>query len=276
MLNHLKKALVGTRLGLFLEERAEIMALRSIPASNPEKAASLANHIIARKLIRGLCPANGCFLDVGAHIGSVFSAVHRANATIRIVAVEADPAKAAFLRLKHPFAEILECAVGEAEGTADFFVYDAQSGYNSLTKQQGTAGARKITVAVRRLDDIFAGGPIDLVKIDVEGAELGVLRGADALVARTRPLIMFESVGLEVNTLGYAPGLIWDWFAARDYRVMTPDQVAHDGNPLSRGAFLDSHQYPFRSHDYFAVPQEKTLAVRDRARALLGVVVGQG
>lgn len=44
-----------------------------------------------------------------------------------------------------------------------------------------------------RLDDIAFTGKIDLVKIDVEGMEPEVLRGARALVERHSPVIIFEA-----------------------------------------------------------------------------------
>ncbi len=274
MLDHVKKSLVGTRTGQALADVSDYAALRLVPLRNPELASACANHVISRRLIRELCPRGGCFLDVGAHIGSVFSAVHRADPDLRIIAVEADPGKAAFLRRKYPFARVLECAAGDKTGTAEFFTHSTGSGYNSLLEEQRPEGARRIRVAIERLDDLLSGEAVDLVKIDVEGAELGVLRGAEELFARGRPVVMFESVGRQVNSLGYSPQMIWDWFAARDYAVLTPDRVAHDVSPLGRDTFLDAHDYPFRTHDYFAVPAEKAQTVRARAREILGVIAG--
>ncbi len=271
MLERIKKHLIATRLGQTIGDAADTLALRRVPLHNPEQAAAAANHIIARRLIRGLCPSGGQFLDVGAHIGSVLASVHRADGSIRIAAIEADPDKAAFLRQQYPFVHLVECAAGERAGRAEFFTYAAGSGYNSLAQTQGDAPSRRIEVAVERLDDVLADISPDLIKIDVEGAELGVLIGAEALVARARPVIMFESVGLQTNELGYAPGMIWDWLDAHGYAVRTPDRVAHDCAALGRESFLDAHAYPFRSHDYFAIPHEKAESVRDRARRILRV-----
>jgi hypothetical protein len=51
-----------------------------------------------------------------------------------------------------------------------------------------------VRVPVRRLDDLAAdiAGRISFVKIDVEGGELGVLRGATATIARHRPALLIE------------------------------------------------------------------------------------
>lgn len=268
----IKNALTGTAAGQRLNHTLDVLSLLRVPTYNPEQASARANHLIARKLICGLCPPRGQFMDVGAHIGSVFDAVHRADASIAVTAVEADPQKAEALRKRYPYATILPFALGESTGTTEFHCYDDLSGYNSLIQRPDAVASRRIEVQVARLDDLFSGDRLDLVKIDVEGAELGVLRGAEQVIARTRPVIMFESVGRQVNTMGYDPGMIWDWLAARDYLVSTPDRVAHDAQPLGRESFLDGHDYPFRTHDYFAIPQERRIPVRDRARDLLRIV----
>jgi FkbM family methyltransferase len=268
----IKRRLVGTWLGQVMSDAADSLALRLVSTRNPEMASLRANHIIARRLLRGLCPANGLFVDVGAHIGSVLSAVHRENETVQIAAIEADPEKAAFLRDKYPYAKVFACAVGETSGSAMFFIDDRASGYNSLSGDHRTA-TRQITVSVMRLDELLSAEKPDLIKLDVEGAELGVLRGAEQLVARARPVIMFESTKLQDNALGYGPGMVWDWFAARDYEIRPPDRVAHDSPALTRESFLDRHCYPFQTFDYFAAPLEKRDAVRSRARHTLGVIV---
>lgn len=269
----IKRLLIPTRAGQIIMDMADHLALRLVSGDNPEAAAATANHVIARRLIRGLCPPGGQFIDIGAHIGSVLGAVHRVAGNADIIAIEADPDKAAFLRRRYPFARVLECAAGERKGQAEFYVYDGGSGYNSLAERPEGTGARKITVPVERLDDLLSDASPGLIKIDVEGAELGVLIGADSLIARARPVIMFESVGTQTNALGYAPGMIWDWLAARGYAVRTPDRVAHDCPALCRESFLDAHEYPFRSHDYFAIPEEKAQDIRNRARAILRIRV---
>ena len=49
-------------------------------------------------------------------------------------------------------------------------------------------------VSLARLDDVLGGEgpPISLVKVDVQGHELEVLRGAQALVSRHRPALILE------------------------------------------------------------------------------------
>lgn len=267
----LKAKLVGTAFGQFMLGIKQWQALRFLPYANPEAASACANAILADRLVTHLCPAGGVFLDVGAHIGSVFSSVHRLNPTTTILAVEADPDKAHALKRRFPYASIMDVAVGEQDGSVDFFRDQAKSGFNSLLPNADTNG-NKITVRLARLDDLVT-GHVDLIKMDVEGAELGALRGAEDLIARCRPVIMFESTSVDKNALGYSASALWDWLHARDYGVFVPDRLAHEAQQMGLETFLDSHAYPFRTLNYFAVPQERRVVVRDRAREILGISV---
>lgn len=266
----MKSRLAGTAAGRILLQIARWRALRSLPLANPEQAAATANAILADRLITLLCPPGGTFLDIGAHIGSVFSAVHAANPSAQIIAIEADPAKAASLRGRFPYCQLHECAVGEAEGEAVFYRSEGGSGYNSLSPREGH-GQSEVTVALRPLDALLPEAQPDVIKMDIEGAELGALKGGAALVGRARPVIMFESMGEGENALGYSPAGLWDWLDGQGYGICTPDRLAHDAPSLAREAFLDAHRYPFRTHNYFAVPGEKREAIRDLARSILNI-----
>lgn len=59
--------------------------------------------------------------------------------------------------------------------------------------ERGAGGAGTVTVPCVALDDVLAGKPVGLLKIDVEGFEEDVLRGATRLIAESRPLIYVEN-----------------------------------------------------------------------------------
>src|SRR5207244_4306522 len=139
------------------------------------------------------------------------------------------------------------------EGESSFFINPEESGYSSLSPDTGTL---EIRVPVRRLDSIV--DQADVIKIDVEGAELGVLRGSEYITSR--PVFMFESAPGEI--LGYTKNDLWEWFESHGYGIFLPNRLAHTAPPMSLDVFIDSHQYPRRTTNYFALPVDKLEEVR--------------
>jgi FkbM family methyltransferase len=267
----IKQLVVGTAIGRVAMRARDFVEVCQALYSSPESAGTVLNDQAATRLVAGLSRPGTSFIDVGAHIGSVISAVYDHDKTISVIAVEAIPEKVERLRHKFPKAQVYGCAVGESEGEVSFFVDLKQSGYSSLGHRAGDArpGIARITVPMRRLNSLVTASDVDVIKIDVEGAELGVLRGGGAVVDRCRPVIMFESAPPQDDGLGYSKPAMWDWLTEHGYEVLVPNRVAHDGPGLSRDSFVESHFYPRRTTNYFAIPAERRVEIRDRARKLL-------
>jgi FkbM family methyltransferase len=236
-----------------------------------ETVGTIANDQLASFLISKICLPNKVFIDVGAHIGSIISEVYRHDKSIQIIAFEAIPEKVSNLKRKFPFIEIHECAVGESEGEVSFFINVAHSGYSSLSRPSGNnPSIKEITTPLKKIDNLVSLDNVDAVKIDVEGAELGVIRGGEKLLLKCRPVIMFES-SLTDNNLGYTKEDLWKQLIDLEYLILVPNRLAHNDDGLSFEGFLESHLYPRRTTNYFAVPIERRVEIRDRARYILRV-----
>lgn len=255
-----KRMLVGTAAGRAAVAIRDALHLR---LAAPIEAGMVFNDQIASRLVVALCPAHGTFVDVGAHIGSIISDVQFRHPLARIVAFEAIPEKAAALRRKFPTVAIHDVALWDSDGEASFFVDDAHSGYSSLHRE---TGAREITVPTRCLDAVLPGVPVDVVKIDVEGAEMGVLRGATGLLESNRPIVMFESGPQE--RFGFTKSAMFAFLSEHGYALFAPNRLAHTGDAMTLDAFLDSHEYPRRTTNYFALPSERAAEIRYQARSL--------
>ncbi len=141
-----------------------------------------------------LKPDSDC-VDVGAHAGSVLGEMVRLAPRGRHVAWEPLPAFAAGLREAFPGVEVREAALGDSAGKRVFAHVVGDPGWSGFLARPTPAprSVEELTVTVERLDDALPDGVHPaFVKIDVEGAEEEVLRGALETLRRHRPLVAFE------------------------------------------------------------------------------------
>lgn len=269
----MKQRILGGPIGRIAIQFRDKLAILRAAYSTPERVGTIANDQLATTLVTQLCKSDKTFIDVGAHIGSIVAEVIYRNPSIKIVAIEAIPEKVKRLRQKFPGVQFHECAVGNASGDVSFFVNTRQSGYSSLRRpDRSTEGTlSEIIVPIRRLDDLVDPTNIDTIKIDVEGEELGVLSGSTALLEKGRPTIMFES-GLQSDSdSDGSKNAIYELLTSVEYAVLTPNRVAHNDPGLSKDAFIQGHLYPRLTTNYFAIPLENRVEIRDRARQILGI-----
>jgi FkbM family methyltransferase len=267
---NIKQLALGSSIGRLLIFGRSKFQLLSAAASSSESIGTLMNDQLAAYLLPRLCAPGKTFIDVGSHIGSVIAEVQHHDGSISIIAIEAIPEKAERLHRKFPRVAIYNYAVGDQSGKVSFFINTRKSGYSSLGKAANAEGLQEITVSMRRLDDLIFADNVDVIKIDVEGAELGVLLGSKKLIQDSRPVIMFES-GPDINELGYTKSALWEFLTDVGYTIHVPNRVAHNDDGLSIEGFIDSHVYPRRCTNYFAIPTERRIEIRDRAREILGI-----
>ena len=87
----------------------------------------------------------------------------------------------------------------------------------------------------------------DVLKIDVEGAEREVLDGGRSLLARARPVIIFEHVAATAALYGEEPAAVWELLVELGYEIFS---ITGDG-PFARPAFAAST----RTINWLARPQ---------------------
>jgi len=141
--------------------------------------------------------------------------------------------------------QLFDCAFGETEGSASFYAVPENSVLNSLRPPDTTLEITSDSVPVRRLDGILARtglAQIDFVKIDVEGGELGVLRGAGSLLESLyRPVILCEVIEMRTRPWGYPGRLViefldrlgFKWFDLNIDGMLAPldlSSVEYNGN----------------------------------------------
>lgn len=134
-------------------------------------------------------------IDVGAGTGKFLDDYDLFAPEGNHIAFEPIPDLHAALRAGWPHMDVRRAAVGDVAGEAEF-VYVPELPYWSGFKAQDypfPMATETIRVPVVRLDDCLPSGyRPDYLKVDVEGAELQVFRGAVHTIVDARPLIAFE------------------------------------------------------------------------------------
>ena len=186
---------------------------------------------------RSLAPDSHC-LDVGAHTGAVLEEMVRLAPRGRHIAWEPLPALAGKLEAAFPGVEVRRAALSDEAGARDFAHVLDDPGWSGFVARPTPSGGPVESIRVRseRLDDVL---PDDVrpafVKIDVEGAELEVLRGASATLRRHRPLVAFEHGRGSADYYGTTPEALHDLLSALGYEI-----CGLDGTPAySREGFAE-------------------------------------
>ncbi|MBR0673358.1 FkbM family methyltransferase [Neoroseomonas soli] len=228
----------------------------------------------------------GTLVDVGAHDGLITIPLARLPRS-RVLAFEPLPAAAARLQaaLREAFGvvpahvELHAVALGDHAGEVALTmpVLDgiAQEQWASTAKDYAThlsdrVTVRQFTVPLRRLDDL---GLADLtaMKVDAEGAEYEILRGARETLLRCRPVLTLEieerhregsswAVPAFLDALGYEVlfELRGEWFPIAALDRATMQRASPDPS-----VFEASDPYVFV---FYALPREEAAALLARLR----------
>jgi len=133
-------------------------------------------------------------LDCGANVGIVTFYFKRQHPGARITAFEADPAIASALSLnveQNALSQVnvVAAAVWDETGETTFAAEGADSG--GIASEYRGESQKRITVPTVRLRDVIAAEDrIDLLKLDIEGAEHRVLADCEPELGRVRAMII--------------------------------------------------------------------------------------
>jgi FkbM family methyltransferase len=208
------------------------------------------------QVLRKLLKPDSSALDVGAHIGSFTSLLLQIAPKGRHVAIEASPSKAAWLRKRFHNVDVHSVAASDANGTATFQEDTQLSGFSRLSTEAANDHCISYTVETCRLDSLLSGRDLDLIKIDVEGLELSVLRGATETIKRCRPPIIFEC-GSEYALIdqGISRRELFDFLTGDlNYSISTFADFLFGKGGMEFDEFRRCGLYPFLAFNFVAVP----------------------
>jgi FkbM family methyltransferase len=191
------------------------------------------NYVLIRQWIR----PNSTYFDVGSNIGVMAIPFLKENPTCFVASFEPSPLTYSFLQRTHAdsgYAErwrVSKKALSDRKGVSQFTLsmpgLEAFDGF----RPTGRVPAREtVSVEVGTLDDEWEalGCPaVSVIKCDVEGAEIQVLRGAARCLKEQRPAVITEWNATNIQAYDCPTDAILNFASSMDYRVFSISSNSH-------------------------------------------------
>lgn len=181
-----------------------------------------------RRFVSRFLQAGMTIFDIGAHHGLyTLISSKQVGLTGHVIAFEPSPRELRILRLNlylngRRNVRVEPLALGSKECLVELYVcLGSESGCNSLRPPVVSEAIAATTVSMVTLDKYLNehSTTVDFIKMDVEGAELEVLRGAGQLFnSGFRPIILCELADVRTQPWGYQSNEIYDFLTSKDYR----------------------------------------------------------
>lgn len=192
--------------------------------------------------IRSFLTPGAVCIDVGAQMGYLSLAMATsAGRTTLVHAFEPEDINAARFRENMALNNIQNVqlhreAVSNIEGTLHLFLSKtANAGTHSTLYNERTVTEESIQIPATTLD-AFARATnlprLDLIKVDVEGAEFEVIQGADSVLRTYRPRVILELCDRLQIERGLSSRQIKEFMVEHNYSAYT---IADDGTPIPSG-----------------------------------------
>ena len=182
---------------------------------------------ILERTYRPLIKPGDTVIDVGAHAGrhtAVFRDLVGGSGTV--LAFEPLPDIAQVLRSRglDDCVQVFECDLSDFSGRTSFVHARGSPEESGLKPRTYTdpaaADPATIDVEVRRLDEFLPSiDKLSFIKLDIEGAELSCLRGAQEVIGRFRPTISVEYGATAYGAYGETERSLFDFAELIDYRI---------------------------------------------------------
>lgn len=215
-------------------------------------------------------------IDIGANVGAyTILMAHLVGKEGRIVAVEASKKlgniihqTSRLLNLENIIIEI--CCAADQDGTTGFFEAEDHSPttWQSMQlEEQLQSGFRKVEVPTQTIDTLWSkhgnGKMPSVVKMDIEGAEVGALKGSQYILnSDNQPLWLIEINSSCLNRFGKSSEDILDFFDVHRFDRWLVLKGLENGNIVRRclaenEKFSDAHYY-----NLICIPKQGNLSAR--------------
>jgi FkbM family methyltransferase len=199
---------------------------------------------LIRRAARAADPnGQAVFADVGSSVGQM--AMSSSPLVARVLAFEPSPAIAAICREhvrlnKLDNITVIETALAESDGQTTFYIGADSKGTGSLRRDFNADLNNPVQVRVLRGDsamDEFRVDRLDLLKIDAQGHDVGVVEGFSKVIERDQPIIIVNLQKMahgrsdEMARFRAALGPTYELFRIRNQFGRTAELVDYDLHP---------------------------------------------
>ena len=204
--------------------------------------------------------ANANAVDVGCHKGEMLDEILKYAPQGEHYCFEPIPEFYATLPARYPTTcHFYQVGLSDTTGETTFNYVISNPAYSGFEKRQYDKANEQdttITVKTALLDDIVPKNiNIDFIKIDVEGAEYQVLRGAIGILNRCKPIVVFEHGLGAADVYGTRPEHIFDLFKDCNMRVSTMKKWLANEVGFTRTEFVE--QFDKSKNYYFIAYAER-------------------
>jgi len=210
---------------------------------------------LIKKIMRIVLEKDSSFIDVGCHKGDFLIEANKFAPSGSHVGFE--PIPYFYNKVVMNFGginDIRQLALSNERGETTFNYVKSNPLYSGIKKRNypGKESIEELNIKVDTLDNqLFESSRVDLIKIDVEGAELNVLRGGFNTITKFNPVIVFEYELGASDVYGATPAEMWKFFDKVKYSIYTLKNFIESPLPLSFAEFTEI--YNSKKEHYFVV-----------------------
>lgn len=212
--------------------------------------------LLTKKIIRQCCDRNSNCIDVGAHRGEVLDWFLKYTPNGNHYAFEPLPFLFEFLKKKYRSKDnckVYQIALSDRKGISSFHYVVTNPAYSGLKKRiYDRKNEKDTTIEVQAdlLDNIIPSNfQINFIKLDVEGAELNVLKGAQRILKEHHPIIVFEFGIGGSDVYDATPEELFSFFEQFNYKIFILENFIDKKSSLTLNHLKD--QFYNRKNYYF-------------------------
>jgi FkbM family methyltransferase len=187
---------------------------------------------------------NNC-IDIGCHKGEILDLMLAYSPKGKHYAFEPIPYLFKELKVKYANrAEFFPYALAETNGETTFQVVKNAPAYSGIKKRKydvKNPDIEEINVEMKKLDDVLPPDEkIHFIKIDVEGGEFAVLKGARNLLKSNKPIIIFECGKGASDYYGTNPEDLFHFISDEiRLKIYTLHAYLKNANPMTANEFVN-------------------------------------